>query len=250
MFFPFYMGGGCLSALMAPIFCLVLAVILLVGVIMNGVSTLASGGNVVYNENRMQDYANEQYAAIYDPSSDTYEDNVLIVFLTNEDGQNYYCIGWTGDNLKRSVSNLYGNEYTALGKAMNSSINQTSYRYSLGSNLADVTEQLQAAVEDLGLETVYDSASNGTHSAGQVYNKSQSDIQFNSETVDNALKRFTEATDLSMSIVVADSADVFGKTLGASAILTVLVCLVLIVYAVVSIVRYYKHRKEDADSWR
>lgn len=250
MLFPFYMGGGCLSALLAPIICLVLAVVVLISVVVSGVGSLASGGEVVYDENSMQDYANEQYAAIYDPSSKTYEDNVLIVFLTNEDGQGYYCIGWVGDNVKRAVSDLYGNEYTALGRAMQSSVNQTSYRYSLGSNLASVTEQLQTAVEALGLESVYSTVKAETHPAGKVYNKSSSDIQFNPETVDAALQGFTEATDITMSIVVADSADVFGKTLDAGAIVALIVCIALIVFAVVSIVKYFRHRNENADSWR
>lgn len=248
-FMPFW-GGGCLGALFTPIICMVLAIVMMIGVIGGGLTTLFRGGNVVYNENKMQDYASRQYATIYDPSSATYEDNVVIVFLTNEDGQSYYSIGWVGDNLKSQVSDLFGNEYTALGSAMQSSINTSSYRYSLGSNLAQVTEKMETSVRNQNLETVYRAQKAESHEAGKVYNRSNSDIQFNAETVDAALKNFTDSTDISMSIVVADAKDVFGKSLNSAAILALLLCIVLIVYAVVAIVRYVKRRRGNADDWR
>ena len=248
-FMPFW-GGGCLGALFTPIICMVLAIVMMIGVIGGGLTTLFRGGNVVYNENKMQDYASRQYATIYDPSSATYEDNVLVVFLTNEDGQSYYSIGWVGDNLKSQVSDLFGNEYTALGSAMQASINTSSYRYSLGSNLAQVTEKMETSVRNQNLDTVYRAQKAERHEAGKVYNRSNSDIQFNAETVDAALKNFTDSTDISMSIVVADAKDVFGKSLNSTAILALLLCIVLIVYAVVAIVRYVKRRKGNADDWR
>lgn len=248
-FMPFW-GGGCLGALFTPIICMVLAIVMMIGVIGGGLTTLFRGGNVVYSENKMQDYASRQYATIYDPSSATYEDNVLVVFLTNEDGQSYYSIGWVGDNLKSQVSDLFGNEYTALGSAMQSSINTSSYRYSLGSNLAQVTEKMETSVRNQNLDTVYRAKKAESHEAGKVYNRSNSDIQFNAETVDAALKNFTDSTDISMSIVVADAKDVFGKSLNSAAILAMLLCIVLIVYAVVAIVRYVKRRRGNADDWR
>lgn len=248
-FMPFW-GGGCLGALFTPIICMVLAIVMMIGVIGGGLTTLFRGGNVVYNENKMQDYASRQYATIYDPSSATYEDNVVIVFLTNEDGQSYYSIGWVGDNLKSQISDLFGNEYTALGSAMQASINTSSYRYSLGSNLAQVTEKMETSVRNQNLDTVYRAQKAERHEAGKVYNRSNSDIQFNAETVDAALKNFTDSTDISMSIVVADAKDVFGKSLNSAAILALLLCIVLIVYAVVAIVRYVKRRKGNADDWR
>ena len=248
-FMPFW-GGGCLGALFTPIICMVLAIVMMIGVIGGGLTTLFRGGNVVYSENKMQDYASRQYATIYDPSSATYEDNVLVVFLTNEDGQSYYSIGWVGDNLKSQVSDLFGNEYTALGSAMQASINTSSYRYSLGSNLAQVTEKMETSVRNQNLDTVYRAQKAERHEAGKVYNRSNSDIQFNAETVDAALKNFTDSTDISMSIVVADAKDVFGKSLNSAAILALLLCIVLIVYAVVAIVRYVKRRRGNADDWR
>ena len=248
-FMPFW-GGGCLGALFTPIICMVLAIVMMIGVIGGGLTTLFRGGNVVYSETKMQDYANRQYATIYDPSSATYEDNVVVVFLTNEDGQSYYSIGWVGDNLKSQVSDLFGNEYTALGYAMQASINTSSYRYSLGSNLTQVTEKMETSVKNQNLETVYRTQKAEKHEAGKVYNRSNSDLQINTEIIDAALKNFTDSTDISMSIVVADAKDVFGKSLNTSAILALLLCIILIVYAVVAIVRYVKRRRGNADDWR
>lgn len=246
---PFW-GGGCLGALFTPIICMVLAIVMMIGVIGGGLTTLFRGGNVVYSETKMQDYANRQYATIYDPSSATYEDNVVVVFLTNEDNQTYYSIGWVGDNLKSQVSNLFGNENTALGYAMQSSVTTSDYRYSLGSNLAQMTEKMETSVKNQNLETVYRTQKAEKHEAGKVYNRSNSDLQINTEIIDAALKNFTDSTDISMSIVVADAKDVFGKSLNTSAILALLLCIILIVYAVVAIVRYVKRRKGNADDWR
>lgn len=246
-FFPFYMGGGCLSALVAPLVCLMLAVVLLIGFVAGGFGTLAKGGTVRYSEEKMQDYANRQYQAIYNPSSTTYEDNVLIVLTLNEDMQTYYCIGWVGDNLRSDVNNLFGDEYTKLGNAVQSSVNGSGYQYSLGANLASVAEKMQAAIENLRLTDVYRSDKAESHTAGKVYNYS-SKANFNTETVDTALAGFTEATDISMSIVVADSADVFGKSLNTAAIFALLLSVVLLVWAVVGIVRYVR-RKNGAGQY-
>ncbi len=248
-FMPFW-GGGCLGALFAPMICMVLAIVMIIGLIGGGLTTLFNGGNVVYSETKMQDYANRQYATIYDPSSATYEDNVVVVFLTNEDNQTYYSIGWVGDNLKSQVSNLFGNENTALGYAMQSSVTTSDYRYSLGSNLAQMTEMMESAVKKQDTGTVYRTQKAEKHEAGKVYNRSNSDLQINTEIIDAALKNFTDSTDISMSIVIADAKDVFGKSLNTSAILALLLCIILIVYAVVAIVRYVKRRKGNADSWR
>ena len=226
------------------------AFFLILGLIGGGLTTLFRGGNVVYSEAKMQDYARREYATIYDPSSATYEDNVVVVFLTNEDNQTYYSIGWVGDNLKSQVSDLFGDEYTALGSAMQSSINTSSYRYSLGSNLAQVTEKMETSVKNQNLETVYRVQKAESHEAGKVYNRSNSDLQINTEIIDAALKNFTDSTDISMSIVIADAKDVFGKSLNTAAIIALLLCIFLIVYEGVAIVRYVKRRKGNADDWR
>lgn len=233
-----------------PIICVALAVFLLVSLFASGFGTLFKGGNVVYSEKKMQDYANTQYSQIFGGDSAAYEDNVLMVFLTTEEGEEYYCIAWVGDNLVAPVNNLFGNESTAFGRAVTSSVNQNGYWYSLGSNLAQVAEKMQTAVTDLNLESVYKTQKVETHKAYGVYNRSKSDVSFSAETVDDALKRFTEATDIPMAIVVADAVDVFGKSLDTASIIVLILALILIVYAVVAIVRYVRNRRGSKEDWR
>ena len=249
LFFPFYAGGGCAYALIMPILCIALAIFLVVQTVVGGFGTLFGGGKVTYNERKMQDYANSQYQMLFDPSSATYEDNVLVVLLTNEDGKTYYCIGWVGDNLMGKVQELFGNEYTKLGNAVQSSVNTSGYQYSLGSNLAAVAEKMQAAVEALDNGSVYRTQKADTHVPGKVWNRSKT-VTFNTDTVDAALEQFTATTDITMSFVVADSADVFGKTLDAQAIFALLLAVALVVIAVICVVRLVKRRGEHADDWR
>ena len=69
----------------------------------NAFTNVANGGQIIYNEPAFQDYANEQYAREFGGSS-AYEDNILIVFLTNEQSDGYYSIAWVGDNIDTEIN--------------------------------------------------------------------------------------------------------------------------------------------------
>jgi uncharacterized membrane protein len=96
-----YGGGGCLGGLlgvlMMPIIILIVATSLIFGVF-GSFFRVAKGGNVTYNEPELQSFANQQYAKEFS-SSTAYEDNLLIVFLVNDERDGYYTIAWIGDNV-------------------------------------------------------------------------------------------------------------------------------------------------------
>lgn len=42
-----------------------------------------------YDENKLADYGLQQYSEIYNPDSQNYENNVLLVFVSYQDGEQY-----------------------------------------------------------------------------------------------------------------------------------------------------------------
>ena len=69
----------------------------------------------------MQEYADYQYAVEFNDAKE-YEDNILIVFLIDEERQGYYTIAYVGDNIEDDINLMFGNEYTAFGRVMKGNI--------------------------------------------------------------------------------------------------------------------------------
>lgn len=200
------------------------------------------GHDSVYDEDVMQDYAYAQYVAEFGDAaaSAAYEDNLLIVFLTDETSDGYYTIAFVGDNLRDEVSDLFGNEYTAYGRAMLSAV-ADHHEYSLSSDLASVMTTMTRHVTELNL------ASNfivETDHSGAVdsHLTNHSSLTMNAATVERALTEFTAQTDIPVVIVVEDVADVFGKQEKQVDLVALLVLGVFAVVAIVLIVRALRKR--------
>lgn len=243
-------GGGCLGgligALMAPIILLMLAVVLLFSFVGSAVSNVANGGIVIYSEEAFQKYANEQYMKEFSTSGEPDEDNLLIVFLTNEEADEYYVIAWVGDNLRTEINLLFGDEYTAFGRAVHQSINAEYHAYSLSANLAAVMATMTDEVNRLNLSSSFINEPDNNNMV-ESHLTNHSPLAMNAETVDTALKTFTEETGISAVIVVDTMENVFGKNIPLSDILLILGFVALIVVAIVMIVRGVKKRKNGGN---
>ena len=160
-----------------------------------------------YSESLFQEYTNNKYQEIFGETT-CYEDNILVVFLTTDANDGYYTIAWVGDNLNYQVTDLFGNEQTALGEAMTNSISDY-HGYSLGSNLAQVVDKMTDDVTALEINSPYKSqADRSTVAESKVYN--YSNCEFTEDTVNNSLKNFTEKTGITFCIVVDNETTVFG----------------------------------------
>jgi uncharacterized membrane protein len=202
----FGLGGGLLSIFLMPFILILFAAIILFTVVFGAFGSIAEGGVTDYQEKQFQDYADAEYYKAFGDST-AYEDNILLVFLTNEDADNYYCIAWVGDHIKPQINELFGNEQTALGTAMYQSINMNGYWYSLDSNLALAVSKMTDYVTAKGI-----SSFNCNEQHVQVDSKLINYGTFNlsEETVNSALEDFTAETGITMSIVVNDMDEVFG----------------------------------------
>lgn len=225
---------------MLPILLLLVAVIGFTSMFGSAMANIKNGGTVTYNEKQFQTYANQQYMAEFGENSGTYEDNIMIVFLTNEARDGYYAIAWVGDNIDTSINKQFGNEYTAFGRTVQANIDSDYYEFSISKNLAMVVDEMSDVVNSQGLTSPFVTPSKETKTESHITN--HSDLAINEETVESALKKFTEETEIPMVIVVDSMENVFGKQLAFSDVFTMLLFVGLAVVAVVMIVRRVKNR--------
>lgn len=208
-------GGGCLGGflgiLIAPIIMLVLALALIFSSFGPAIETIKDGGAIVYDEERFQKFADEQYREAFS-SYGGYEDNLLIVFLTNEEYDDFYCIAWIGDNVRDEIIYLFGDETSEFGRAVLSSISDEYYAYSLDTSIASIMRTMANEVKRLGLSSSFDTAEAVNQiPASKLNNKTELDLT--ADTVNKALEEFTAETSIPAVVCVEDMNEVFEKSI-------------------------------------
>lgn len=204
-----------IGALMVPIILVIFIIALVTSCVAGNVHVEYNDGGYYedsigvdrYDEGLLQDFADGQYAEAFG-DVDTYEDNVLIVFLTEEDRSGYTWIAWVGDHVATDINWMLGNEETFLGEALSQCINEADYKYSLDSNLADVVRLLTKEIQGLELETSFTCNEARAEYTSHLVNKTA--LPLTDATVNDALIAFTDATGIPAVIVVEDFDDVFG----------------------------------------
>lgn len=247
-FFPFFYGGGCLGGMfsffMLPLIFLLVGALLLFGIVGNAFSTLIRGGNIVYNENKISDYADLQYSEIYGDYP-AYEDNLVLVVATeSEEYWDYAYILWCGDHISNEMY-LTLDSTGIFGRIISESINDRSYKYSLDTDLARAVELLTEEVKGL---PSYKCKEEPSGAPSKFINNTE-DIEMSGDSVETALAAFTAETGIPFSIVVDDAKDIFGKTFSAGDIIGILISVGLIVFAVIWIVRKYKDKNGGGGDW-
>lgn len=237
-------GGGCLGGLlgilMMPIIILIVAASLIMSVF-GSFFRVAKGGEIKYNEPNMQEFANVQYAKEFSDSS-AYEDNILIVFLANDERDGYYTIAWVGDNIANDINYMFGNEYTEFGVEMLANI-PDYYEYSLSKNLAAAVDGMADRIESLGINSFIGKSDQSNMTSSHLTNLSS--LSLNNETINSALLDFTERTDIPIVIVVEDMDSVFDKTISGGDIVVLIIAVGIGAFAVYMIVKAVKNRKKD-----
>ena len=228
-----------MGMIMVPIIFLVVAGMLLF--------SFLDGSLMVYDEDKMQDYAYAQYVAEFGApeAEEAFEDNLLLVFLTDEAATNYYYIAFVGDNLRDEVTDLFGNEYTALGRAISYEI-PMDFEYSLSSDLASVMETMANKVIALGLDSpYYEETDHSGAVASHLTNHSS--LPLNEATVQRGLDTFTDQTGIPAVIVVGSMEELFavGGGEGGGAMKVALPVIFVIVLGVVAVLIFRATRRRD-----
>jgi len=232
--------GGMLGILMLPIIILVIAASLLTSVFGSFVR-VTQGGQFGYDERKLQEFANVQYAREFGDST-AYEDNILLVFLVNEERDGYNTIAWVGDNISTNINHMFGDEYTAYGVETLSNI-PDYYEYSLSGNLAGIVDGMAERINRLGTNSFKSSSDQSKMVDSHVTNLS--DLALNENTINTALIDFTERTDIPIVIVVDDLDAVFDKTISATDIIIVIIAIGIGAFAIYMIVKAVKNRKNE-----
>lgn len=238
--------------LIAPIFLIIFAAIMILSSVTSSVQSISVGGVSIYNENDLQDYADRQYAAEFGTTAD-YEDNILIVFLVeDEEYYDYSFIAWVGDHVHPQINEMFGSNNSKLGYAIErSAINSNSYKYSLDSGIASVISTMQGHVESLGLDSSFVCYSDTTSYKSHLTNNTSLDLT--ESTVNDALDKFTAATGIPVVVVVDYIEEAFPKQLTPSDIFTIFIAAVIIIVAIVMIVKTVKNKQkatEDDGSYK
>jgi hypothetical protein len=242
----YYGGGGLFNALMFPIFITIIITAMLISMLADGFGSILNGGRIVYNEKEFERYANNAYISEFGTSSAT-EDNILIVFLTNEEYDGYYTIAWVGENVQYKINESFGDQTTAFGSAMRSSINSEYYEFSLASNLAMAVSKMTGTVEGMGLTSSFiTKKDHGNMTPSHVTNKSE--LALNEETVNVALREFTEKTEIPMVIVIDTVENVFGKSFAPTDIVIIIALLALAVGMIIFIIKTVRKYKAEKSS--
>lgn len=237
-------GGGCMGAILAPFIVIAFVMIMIFSAVTGSVGVTVNEMDSNYDEETFQTYADSQYRKAFGDSS-AYEDNILIVLLTNENADDYYYIAWVGDHVARDINYMFGNNETELGNALYSSINMAGYWYSLDSNLAGAVDMMTKNVESLGLESSF--TCNEAHSASSKLINYTS-LSLTEETVNTSLEAFTDATGIPICIVVEDFNDVFPKTASAaSSKVSILPIILIVLVAIVVVYLIVKSNKEKGE---
>lgn len=251
-------NSGCLGNLTGMIFTPIIILVFIVMIVIYNFGqptdvTIITGSDSPYDENTFQDYADEQYADIFGEST-AYEDNILLVFLTeDEEFYDYYYIAWVGDHIQKDINYLFGSNSSELGQEIESAINVSSYKYSLDSNIADVINAMSKQIADLNLDSSYTCTEEHIQTSSRLINKTTMDMT--DETVNSALENFTQSTGIPIAVVVADMDDVFEtpavnnqqtavQSSSITSILPVIAIIIIAIIVVILIVVLVKYKKK------
>ena len=227
-----------------PIVFIIVISMILIGSFGTAFGNVANGGQVIYDEEIMQDYADEQYYAEFG-EYDNYENNLLVVFLTNEENDGYYAIAWVGYNLKSNIYNLFGDENTEFGRIVLNTVDYELYKHSLDKNLADVMNKLGDRIASFEYSSPFEEDYPYVNKpTSHLTNKTE--LQLSESLVNGALEDFTEKTGIPAVIVVDEMEEAIGKSILIQDIILVIILIGLIVFVIVVIVKAIKE-KRNAD---
>ncbi len=199
-----------------------------------------------YNEAAFQRAANEKYAEYFDQGA-TYEDNILLYFLVEEECEDIFFIAWVGDNVSYDISDLFGGNNSVFGQAIYNNV-ANYYAYSLDSNLAAVVNDMENAIVNMTLSSSFNSPTQpASPSESKLY-----DLTYNgapdltANTVNSALESFTEATGIRTVICVDYIDNVFESQSGinGATVFMIIAIAVLVIVIVVVSVKSSKNKKK------
>ncbi len=191
------------------------------------VQTIKDGGKTVYSDQVADFYRTDTYNDIFGDSS-AKEDNLLIVYLVNDEGNQFYCMSKLGSNVSGSVTKLFGNEESEFGKIVKSSMDE-EFKDTFGSSLCAIVDGMGDKIQGLKLSSSFKTESDKSALAeSKLINKSS--LNVSEIDINASLAAFTEDTEIPAVIVIDEIETVFGKRMpiGDIALLSILLIVAII----------------------
>ena len=240
----YYGGGGCFGALFAP---LIVAIFVLFAVVYMMIPSEDQNFGREYNEATFQAAADAKYAEYFEAGA-TYEDNLLLYVLVEEECDQLYFIAWVGDNVRFEINDLFGGNNSSLGYSIGRNVAQY-YAYSLDSNLAAVVNDMEKEIEKLALDSSFKKATEpALPTESRLVDLTGAGVpDLTADTVNDALASFTEKTGIRTVIAVDLIDNVFPpQTMEISP--TLLICVgIVAVFVVVAIYSNRKNKEKEQE---
>ncbi len=241
-------GGGCLGALMAPIIIGIFLLFLLIYMLLPAENTSNFGKE--YDETVFQSALEQKYAEYFAPGA-THEDNILLYYLVEEEGEQIYCIAKVGDNVHKDIYYIFGGNETPLGNAVFKNV-EAYYAYSLDTNLAAVINDMEEEIVGMQLSSSFkkDTTRPASPSESKFVDLTGDGLPvMTADTVNTALASFTEKTGIRTVLCVDYIDNVFGSSGGNGGATALLVIAIGVLVAAVAFTSYSnrKNRKKKED---
>lgn len=246
-----YRRGGIFSSIISAILSpLIFGVIGIVCLVLFFAMVGKPGSKQIdYDESAFQSYAMNRYYELYGSS----EDDILFVFLASENPETdgYYQISVCGDNLRANVTNMFGNDSTVFGGAIDRMLPE-NYTNSMLPAVRNALETTSNSIQYLGDPSkYYYTLPTGTRNASRLVNNT-SYLNINQELAEQALSEFTGETDIVMSIYIDDMDNVFKRTNFTWIFLVAgIICLgisFVLIFLAVKAVKAFKARKSGGST--
>jgi len=214
-----------------PLLLTIFAIIIFFVYLSPTVQTIKDGGKINYSDQVADNYRTEAYADAFSSSS-AKEDNLIIVYLVNGDGNQFYCMSKLGTNVAENVTKLFGNKDSEFGKIVTSSMDK-EFKNTLGYSLCEIVDGMGDKIQALNLGSPFKAESDRTSTAeSKIINKSSLDVSVND--VNSSLVAFTQDTGISAVIVIDEIENVFEKRMPVGDIALLAILTIVAVISVVS----------------
>ena len=228
-----------MGIILVPVIMLIFVGMMLISSFGSAFSNVASGGQVIYDEPVMQEYADDRYKEIFGSTDDS---SILVVFLTNEECDGYYAIAWVGYDLKPEIYDLFGGESAPFSQMMLSTVNPTYYGKSLPGDFSSTMNKLASRIESFGFDSSYKPGKSAGHTQSRLVNYSS--LEISESVVNESLKDFTDRTGIPAVILVDEMEEAIGKTLRTNDIILVVIFVALLAFVVFLVVKAYREKKK------
>ena len=184
-------------------------------------------------EQTLHEYANQQYQSIFN-SSNRYENNILFLYVVDDECETFDAIAWVGDDVP-SRTNLKLDGYT-----ISKHVNENYYKYQLSSGISMSIEELIPVIDTANYKS--------TNICTVVNN---SNLSINQAQIETVLQDLSTTRGYGVAVVVADYDDIYvggGSNGGLGTVFTILIVGLIGGAVLFVIIQKKKQRDENMSS--